>query len=165
MSDKASRSARLTRSSTPWMVALTRPSSTTGQAVLMKRASDVPPPVESDGVRPVTSRTAAATRSVNGPGLVRKATALVGSRASVARSPSSAAASRRNFGGERFGGPEIVETDVELEPRLARNDVEGRIADVDRDHFEIRGLEIRISFVERRLEERGHHRRERPKRI
>ena len=87
-----------------WMVALTRPSSTTGQAFLMKRASEVPPPVESEGLRPVTSVTASATRSVNGPGLVRKATALLGSKVSVARPPTSAAATRRAISAERESG-------------------------------------------------------------
>ncbi len=36
----------------------------------MKRASEVPPEVDSSGVRPVSARTAAATRSVKGPGSV-----------------------------------------------------------------------------------------------
>ena len=36
----------------------------------MKRASEVPPLVESSGLRPVTSSIAATARSVNGPGLV-----------------------------------------------------------------------------------------------
>ena len=39
----------------------------------MKRASEVPPVVLSSGVRPVTCLTAAATRSLNGPGGVTKA--------------------------------------------------------------------------------------------
>ena len=44
-----------TRSSTPCMVRLTRPNSTTSQYSLMKRASEVPPDVDSTGLRPVTS--------------------------------------------------------------------------------------------------------------
>ena len=43
----------------------------------MKRASEVPPLVESSGWSPVTSFTAAATRSVKGPGSVRKASPLI----------------------------------------------------------------------------------------
>src|SRR5579863_6742123 len=52
-----------------------------------------------------------------------------------------------DFGRERIRPPEIVETDVEPESRFAGNDVEGRIADIDRHHFEVRGLEIGVSFI------------------
>ena len=38
----------------------------------MKRASEVPPSVESDGVSPVTSRTASLSSASSGPGSVRK---------------------------------------------------------------------------------------------
>ena len=44
----------------------------------MKRASEVPPVVESTGVRPVTSRIALATVSVKGPGAVTKTLAFDG---------------------------------------------------------------------------------------
>ena len=129
----------------------------------MKRASEVPPPVESEGLRPVTSSTARATRSVNGPGLVRNATALVGSKVER-RAP--AAVRRRDpaldLGGERFGRPEIVEADVELEAHFARNDVEGRIADVDRDHFEVGRLEVGVAGIERRREQRRQYRAQAP---
>src|SRR5450759_5438185 len=52
------------------MVCPTRPNSTTGQWAVMKRASEVPPLVESCGVRPVTFVIASVTSSVNGPGSV-----------------------------------------------------------------------------------------------
>ena len=69
----------------------------------MKRASDVPPPVERAGLRPVTSSTAEPTRSVKAPGLVRKATALVGSKESVVRALP-AAATRREISAARDSG-------------------------------------------------------------
>ena len=43
----------------------------------MNRASDVPPDVDSSGIAPVTSATAAATRSVNAPRSVRNASPLI----------------------------------------------------------------------------------------
>ena len=120
---------------------------------LDEAASEVPPPVDSAGLRPVTSSTPPAMRSVNGPGLVKKATALVGSKVSVA-GPPRAAAIRRDLRLERFGRPKIVEADVEDEPNLGRNDVGGRIADVDAGDFEVRGLEVGVSLIERRRGER-----------
>ena len=39
----------------------------------MKRASEVPPVVDSSGLRPATSRQASLTASTKGPGSVRKA--------------------------------------------------------------------------------------------
>src|SRR5260370_42298210 len=71
-----------------------RPSSTTGQALLMKRASEVPPLVDSAGRRPVTASTAPATRSVKGPRSVTKASALVESKSSERRAPPTAATLR-----------------------------------------------------------------------
>ena len=55
------------------MVAPTRPSSTTGQSARMKRASEMPPVVQSSGSRPATSRTAPAQISTKSPGSVMKA--------------------------------------------------------------------------------------------
>ncbi|MET3888949.1 hypothetical protein ABIE41_000025 [Bosea sp. OAE506] len=46
----------------------------------MKRASEVPPVVDRAGRRPVSASTASATIATKGPGSVRKATALVGSK-------------------------------------------------------------------------------------
>jgi hypothetical protein len=45
----------------------------------MKRASEVPPEVESSGLRPVTSSIAATARSVNGPGFVTNTSEFEGS--------------------------------------------------------------------------------------
>ncbi len=44
----------------------------------MKRASDVPPVVESVGVKPVSARIASETRSTKASGRVRKAGAFEG---------------------------------------------------------------------------------------
>jgi hypothetical protein len=50
-----------------WMLALTGPNSTTsGQISAMKRASEVPPVVESSGVRPVWLRSRATPRRRGG---------------------------------------------------------------------------------------------------
>ena len=66
-----------------------------------------------------------------------------------------------DLGGERVVRPNVVEADIELEADFARDDIERRIADVDRDHFEVRGLEVGVALIERRREERGQDRRER----
>ena len=161
-----SRSSSATRSSTAWIVAFGRPRSTTGQTALMKRASEVPPLVESAGRRPVTSSTAAATRSVNGPRVVRKASALLGSKVSAKRLPSAAVLTRRSISALRVSDrPGRVEADIEDEPHLARNDVRRRIADVDADDLEIRGIEVFCAMIERRRQEGGQYRRQRPDRI
>ncbi len=44
--------------------------------------------------------------------------------------------------------PNVVEADVELRARLAGNDIDGRIADVDRAEFEIGAVEMRRARVE-----------------
>ena len=80
--------------------------------------------------------------------------------------PPAAASMRRAISGlERLGRPERVEADVEHEPGLARDDVRRRIADVDADHFEVRRVEVGVAVVERRVEQRREHGRERPDRI
>jgi hypothetical protein len=128
----------------------------------MKRASEVPPLVDSSGRRPVTSSIAVATRSVKAPRGVRNATALVGSKESAARPPGSAAAAAPlDLGAQAPRRPEIVEADIEGEADFAGNDVGGAIADVDGDDFEIRGVEIRRSRIERRRLQRGEDRRKR----
>ena len=55
------------------MVALTSPNSTVGASCDRKRASDVPPVVDSSGVMPVTAVMAPATSPDNAPGSVRNA--------------------------------------------------------------------------------------------
>ncbi len=145
------------RSSTPCMVAPTRPISTTGQASLMKRASEVPPLVESCGRRPVTSSTALATRSVKAPRGGEERDGVGGIEAQACtRAPPAAAATRRSISAaQRFGRPQIVEADVEDEAHLAGNDVGRGIADVDADDFEIGGLEVGRAGIERRRLQRG----------
>ena len=62
-----------TASSTWCIVALSSPSSTVGHSLDRKRASDVPPVVDSSGTMPVRSVTAAETSVESGPGSVRNA--------------------------------------------------------------------------------------------
>ena len=57
----------------------------------MKRASEVPPEVESSGVVPVSAATAPTTRSVKGPGSVRKLSPEISKRAAMP-TPKAAAA-------------------------------------------------------------------------
>ena len=97
-----------------------RPNSTTGQASLMKRASDVPPLVESAGRRPVTSSTACgdeigegAARGQEGDRVGR----IEGQRRGAPRRPRRSA--RAISACSVSGRPEIVEADVEDEPASA----------------------------------------------
>ncbi len=69
-------------SSTICMLAPTRPNSTTGHQLRIKRASEVPPLVESEGFSPVCFSIAAQTCPVKASGVVRKASALQGSKRS-----------------------------------------------------------------------------------
>ena len=46
----------------------------------------------------------------------------------------------------------IVVADVETRARLAGNEIDGRIADIDRGEFEIRRRELLAAVVERRLQ-------------
>ena len=71
MSVRAWISATGTHSSALCMVVPARPSSTTGQTSLMKRASDVPPLVEKNGDWPVMLATVSLISWVNLPGAVR----------------------------------------------------------------------------------------------
>ena len=112
--------------------------------------------VESFGLRPVTSAIAATARSVNGPGLVTK-------HVGVRRLPVERvmhAAGRGGVGAaldqrlERGLAVAIVVADVEARARLAGNEIDGRIADIDRGEFEVRRSELRAAFVERRLQRR-----------
>ena len=100
----------------------------------MKRASEVPPEVESSGVTPVSAATARATRSVKGPGAVRK----LSPEMLEAGGDADAELGRGAVGllldpvGEARAGVGVVEADVDGGPRLGRDDVRGRVADVDR---------------------------------
>ena len=107
--------------------------------------------VESSGLRPVTSATAFATSSVNGPGLVTNTPAFDGSHWNA---KFDLAAGR--FGGalldqrfQRIQRVLVVEADVEARARLAGNEVDGLVADIDRGEFQMRGRELRAAGVER----------------
>ena len=60
---------------------------------------------------------------------------------------------------ERDGAVTIVIADVETRPRLARNQIDGFVADIDRGEFEMRRIEMGAAFIERRLQ-RGNERDE-----
>ena len=108
-----------------------RPSSTTGQAFLMKRASEVPrrskaraPPRhvlnrfgDEIGERPGLGEKGDRIAWLEGQ---RRAPADVGRRHAAL-----------DLRGKRIGRPQIVEADVETEAHLARDDVERRVADID----------------------------------
>src|SRR3546814_2877549 len=68
--------AAATASSSLCIVALHKPNSTTGHKRERKRASDVPPLVDSSGSRPVACVIAAAIMSENSPGGVRNGSPL-----------------------------------------------------------------------------------------
>ena len=59
----------------------------------------------------------------------------------------------------------IVEADIEARARLARNEIDDRIADVDRGEFEVRRTEPRAALVERRRHQRAHQRHQPAHRI
>src|SRR5665647_74558 len=105
----------------------------------MKRASEVPPEVESSGLRPVTSSIAATARSVKGPGFVTNTLELDGSHTIRARIQLP----------QGLLGVKIVEADVEFCPRLARDHVAGLVADIDRGEFQVGGLELGAAVIER----------------
>src|ERR1700722_1165040 len=46
----------------------------------------------------------------------------------------------------------VVVADVEARTRLSGNEIDGRIADIDRGEFQMRGIEMLAAFVERRLQ-------------
>ena len=109
----------------------------------MKRASEVPPPVESSGARPVTSATASATRSVNGPRGGEERDGVGGVEGQfVARRRS-----RRGGGGFRLSSVAGVQRSLKrmlkTSADFAGNHVGRGIADVDGDDFEVGRLEIR----------------------
>src|SRR6266700_3922321 len=99
----------------------------------MNRASDVPPLVDSCGCRPVTSVMAAVARSVNGPGLVTKTSALDECL-------------------KRSLAVVVVVADVETRPRFAGNEINRRVADVDRSEFKMGRRKMLAALVERRLQ-------------
>ena len=144
-----------TRSSTWCMVWPTRPNSTTGHTSLMKRASEVPPEVESSGVRPVSSRIAPASSAVSGPGEVTKASPLV----LIARSwrSSTRRQLRAQPGLERCGRVAVVEADVEGRARRRRDHVARRIADVDRGDHQPGRLEMGAAGVQGLARQRVEH--------
>ena len=59
-------------------------------------------------------------------------------------------AASRSISASRLAVSGVVEADVEARARLGGNDVDGRVADVDRGDLEVRGVEMRGAGVERR---------------
>ena len=75
-------------------------------------------------------------------------------RARSARTREPAARSaRRSQCVEAVAGVAVVEADVEAGAGLAGDDVAGRVADVDRGHLQVRGLEPVGALVERRRDQ------------
>ena len=149
----------LTCSSILWMVLVRRPNSTTGQNALMKRASDVPPSVESDGVTPVTSNTAWVRIESSCPGSVRKAL-LGGSNVELVVEAVRLEELRRelpHLGLQGLRRVPVVKADIEHRLGPDRDDVGGGIADVDAGHLEIRRREIGAAEVERLVVEPRQH--------
>src|SRR3954453_6308843 len=116
----------------------------------MKRASEVPPEVDSSGLRPVTSSIADTASSVNGPGLVTNTFEFEGSQTMRADAGAAGLCQPRldQLAQARLGVVVVV-ADVEFCAGLARDDIVGGVADVDRGEFEIGGLELRAAMVER----------------
>ena len=122
----------------------------------MKRASEVPPPVESFVSTPVDFANRArdeigegAAGGEEGDGVGRVEGEFVRRlRAGRARAVPAISAPKT------FGRPKIVEADVEDEPRFAGNDIGRGIADVDGDHLEVGGQEVACAGVERRRMQR-----------
>ena len=114
----------------------------------MKRASDVPPVVESAGARPVTSLIAADDEIDERPGLGHE---RVGVRGLPVDVPAHALARRVGRAPldqrlERSLAVAIVEADVEARARLAGNEVDDGIADVDRGELEIRRVKCALPW-------------------
>ena len=133
----------------------------------MKRASDVPPVVDSFGL--------AAGYFGNG---VRyqfgERPRLGDEHAGVRRLPSefevdlAAGGLRRALFDQLFQRIErvvVVEADVEARPRFAGNEIDGLVADIDRREFQMRRRKLRAALVERLALQRGDQRHESADRI
>ena len=101
---------------------------------------------------PVSASMLAASSSLSAPGAVTKASALPSTlelvigcqRRDLRRAASASRLSRRVA---------VVEADVEAGGGLAGDDVGGGVADVDRGHLQVRGLEPVGALVERRRDQ------------
>ncbi len=117
----------------------------------MKRASEVPPEVESSGVRPVTSAMASTAIAVNGPGLVMNTSAFDGCHSNEKLTRLARRGFRALFD-QRFQrtlAVAVVVADVETRTRLTRNEVDGLVADIHRRKFKMRRIEMIAAPVER----------------
>ena len=107
--------------------------------------------VESAGLRPVTSPIALDHHVGERPGLGDEHAGI--RRLKLELEPDLAAG--RLLGAllqqrlQRLQRVIVVEADVEARPRLAGNEVDGLVADIDRGEFEIRRLEAGAALVER----------------
>ena len=109
--------------------------------------------VDSSGVRPVVAVIASESRPTSPSERVRNHSLARWTESSKAPSPAAMRASSARNSLSRGEGPAVVEADVEPGGRLGRNDVEGRIADIDADHLEIGRLKAVAAFVEPRLDQ------------
>ena len=132
----------------------------------MKRASEVPPLVDSFGVdagrlfdraRDEVGERPARGQERDGVGRIE------GQR--IARALRRRGDAPLDLGAERRRRPAVVEAHVEDEAHFAGNDVGRRIADVDADDLEIGRVEVGRAGIERRRLQRVEHRRERADRI
>src|SRR5947209_7746390 len=115
----------------------------------MKRASDVPPVVDSIGVRPVTSVMALLIISTNGPGVVTNTSELDGSQSMCQRMRFPAASRARRSTSARSSSRARVSLKRMLKrARLRRNEIDGLVADIDRGELEVRGAEMRGAGIE-----------------
>jgi|GEM_PF-5383388 len=115
----------------------------TGQWDLTKRASEVPPVVESSGVRPVSAATARVIRVERGPGGVRKLSPELWTFRSKV-TPVGPAQVSLNF----RPGVEVVVADVNRGAGGRRDDVGGGISSVDGGDLQGRGVEVVGAFVQ-----------------
>ncbi len=115
---------------------------------------------------PVSAATASRTRAVKRPGSVTKLSPEIWKRASMPIPKSAAARSASSSIHVRQAGAAVgvVEADVDGRRRLRRDDVRGRVADVDRGDRQRRGPEVRGARVEgprREPVEQAHEPRQR----
>ena len=102
-------------------------------------------------------RIAADSGAISASDRVRNQSLAPGIEVDVSRRPSAAASRSRGAGRrvQRHRRPVVVEADVEARPRLAGNDVEGGIADIDAGDLEVRRLEVLAAVVERAVSSAG----------
>ena len=89
---------------------------------------------------------------MNGPGLVTNTPAFDGSQLKANFILPPAAFAARGCSISVFSEIErvnVVEADVELRARLAGNEIDGLVADIDRSEFQVRRRKLRVAGIER----------------